>query len=80
MCLLSLTVVSHSRCTRLGCAAVGAVFAVPEVASGLGVLGVWLMVVLVWVGCWRVSFLHTVSIGELPVTLLGPDSKWRNLG
>jgi hypothetical protein len=21
-----------------------------------------------------------VEIGELPVTLLGPDSKWRNLG
>jgi hypothetical protein len=62
MCLLSLTVVSHSRRAILGCAAVGAEFAVPGVASGSGVLGVWLMVVWVCVGCWRLSFLHTVSI------------------
>jgi hypothetical protein len=40
MSLLSLTVVSHSRRAILGCAAVGAEFAVPGVASGSGVLGV----------------------------------------
>jgi hypothetical protein len=40
MSLLSLTVVSHSL--SFDCAAVGAAFAVPGVASGSRVVGVWL--------------------------------------
>jgi hypothetical protein len=65
MSLLSLTVVSHSCRAIWHCAAVGAEFAVPWVASGSGVLGVWLMVVWVWVGCWRLSFVqsHVKSSG-----------------
>jgi hypothetical protein len=70
MSLPSLTVVSHShRRSRISpprhCAAVGVDFAVPVVASGSGVRGIWLappfVVVWVRVGCWRLSFLHAVS-------------------
>jgi hypothetical protein len=65
MCLLSLTVVSHSRRAIFGCDAEGVEFAVPGVASGSGVFGVWLIVVLVWVGCWRLSFLHCNETGRV---------------
>jgi hypothetical protein len=65
MCLLSLNVVFHSRRLRIGCAAVGAEFAVCGVVSGGWLapllLAVWVRVGWVWVGCWRLSFLRAVS-------------------
>jgi hypothetical protein len=59
---------------------VGAEFAVPGVALGAGVRGVWLappfVVVWVWVGCWRLSFVHAVSrvlyLECLPMLLSAP--------
>jgi hypothetical protein len=56
----------------------GAEFAVPWVGSGSRVLGVWLMVVWVSVGCWRLSFVHAVSrvihLECLPMLLSVPAS------
>jgi hypothetical protein len=64
----------------VGCAATGADFAVPGVASSSGVRGVWLappfLVVWVWVGCWRLSLcmMYVFYLACLPVLLSVPAS------
>jgi hypothetical protein len=64
----------------VGCAATGADFAVPGVASSSGVRGVWLappfLVVWVWVGCWRLSLcmMYLFYLACLPVLLSVPAS------
>jgi hypothetical protein len=76
---------TDGRRTILDCAAVGAEFALPGVASGSEVLGVWLMPPLlvvwvrvgwVWVGCWRSSFfmLYLFYLECLPMLLSVPAS------
>jgi hypothetical protein len=65
----------------VGCAAAGADFAVPGVASGLGVrgsgdfVGAAVFVVWVWVGYWRLSFMLFLCCLEcLPMLLSVPAS------
>jgi hypothetical protein len=73
MSLLSLTVVSHSL--TFDCAAVGAAFAVPGVASGSGVLGEWLLFGSgLVVGVCRFYMLYLYYLECLPILLSVPAS------
>jgi hypothetical protein len=73
MSLLSLTVVSHSL--TFDCAAMGAAFAVPGVASGSGVLGKWLLFGSgLVVSVCRFYMLYLVYLDCLPMLLSVPAS------
>jgi hypothetical protein len=73
MSLLSLTVVSHSL--TFDCAALGAAFAVPGVASGSGVLGKWLLFGSgLVVSICRFYMLYLVYLDCLPMLLSVPAS------
>jgi hypothetical protein len=73
-CFSAVVVPGSRRRAILGCAAVGAEFAVPGVASGSGVPGEWLLFGGLVVGVCHFCMLYLVYLTGLPMFLSVPAS------